>query len=124
MSKLVLKEETYKVIGACMQVHRELGPGFLEVVYKDALECEFRDRNIPFNREVEFKVRYRRKILRHRFFADFTVFDSVILEVKAVNTLHEKFAAQTFNYLKVSDYRVGLLANFGEPSVVHRRYLL
>lgn len=77
------KEESYYIIGKCFEVHNELGPGFLEIVYKDALELEFRNAEIPFKREVKYNVNYKGKILPHFFHADFVVFNSIILEVKS-----------------------------------------
>jgi GxxExxY protein len=74
MDKIVYKEESYKTIGICMDVHRELGQGFLEIVYKDALEYEFRKKNIEFAREVEYEVNYKDIILPHKFYADFVIF--------------------------------------------------
>ena len=78
------EEETYKIIGICMEVHRILGPGLLEVIYKDALEIEFKENNIPFEREKEFLIEYKGKILPHKFYSDFIVNEDIILEVKAV----------------------------------------
>ena len=117
-------EETYAIIGKCMEVHRILGHGFLEIVYKDALELEFRRAEIPYAREVKFEVCYKSQILPHHFYADFTVYDKIILEVKSMDGLHESLLAQTLNYLKVSNYDVGLLANFGKGSLEYRRVIL
>ncbi len=82
MSKLIYKEESYQIIGKCFEVHNNLGPGFLEIVYKDALEYEFRKANIPFEREKEYVVNYKTITLPHKFYADFVVFDNIILEIK------------------------------------------
>ena len=76
MSLILYKNESYKIIGACMEVHNQLGPGFLEIVYKDALEVEFTKIGIPYSREKEYAVRYKDTILPHKFYADFVVFDS------------------------------------------------
>lgn len=83
MTDIILKEESYLWVAICMEVHRVLGMGFKEVVYKDALELEFKAREILYQREYEFKVEYKGEILQHKFYADFIVFDSMILEVKS-----------------------------------------
>ena len=80
-SKYPLQNETYEIIGFCMEVHRNLGHGFLEIVYKDALEIEFKEKNILYEREKEYEVEYKGIILPHKFYADFIVFENVILEV-------------------------------------------
>jgi GxxExxY protein len=120
-----LKEETYKIIGACMEVHKLLGHGLLEVIYKEALEIELTNRLIPFEREKKFELTYKDVLLKHSFFADFVLFDSVILEVKATqkgfSTEHDK---QVINYLALSKCEVGLLVNFGEKSLTYKRIIL
>lgn len=124
MEKIIYKEESYKIIGICMDIHRELGHGFLEIVYKDALEFEFRKANIDFAREVEYLVNYKDIILPHKFFADFVVYDKIILEVKGVSGIADEHIAQTLNYLKVSGNKLGLLVNFGESSLKYKRIVL
>jgi GxxExxY protein len=84
MKDLIYKNESYEIIGICMEVHNNLGAGFLEIVYKDALEYEFRQAGIAFQREKEYVVNYKGIVLPHKFYADFVVFDKIILEVKAV----------------------------------------
>ena len=84
MTEIIYKKESYKIIGICMDVHNQLGPGFLEIVYKDALEFELKNANIPFKREKEYAINYKGINLPHKFYADFVVFDKIILEVKAV----------------------------------------
>lgn len=121
MTDLILKEESYQIIGACMEVHTQLGVGFKEVVYKDALEIEFLTRGISFSRERQFKIEYKGKILRHSYNADFIVFDQIVLEVKATSIIINPFVAQTINYLKASGLRLGIIANFGEKSFVSKR---
>lgn len=81
MDKVVYKDESFSIMGKCMEIHNKLGPGFLEVVYKDALEYEFKKNGIPFQREKEFEVAYKDTILPHKFYADFVVFDKIILEL-------------------------------------------
>ncbi|MDR0801444.1 GxxExxY protein [Fluviicola sp.] len=116
---LILKEEAYEVIGRCMEVHRNLGNGFSEIVYKDALEYELREEKIQFEREKEFKVYYKDIILPHYFYADFVVFGSIILEVKSVSQLTKSHYAQVINYLAVSNLPLGLLVNFNEDSLIY-----
>ena len=104
-----------------MDVHNNLGPGFLEIVYKDALEYEFKKANINFEREKEYTVNYKEIILPHKFFADFVVLDKIILEVKAVSQITDKFTAMAINYLKVSELKLTLIVNFGELKLNHKR---
>lgn len=120
----LFKEDTYKVIGICMEVHRELGHGFLEIVYKDAIEYELRTRGIPFVREKEYKVKYKDVTLKHCFFADLVIFDSIIIEIKAAEGgLSDENIAQTLNYLKVSGCKIGLLINFGRRKLEYKRLI-
>jgi len=124
MSELIYKEESYSIIGKCMKVHSNLGAGFLEIVYKDALEYEFKKAGIPFEREKKYVVNYEGIILPHKFYADFVVFDRIILEVKAVSSIADEFVAQAINYLKVSDNKLALIVNFGELSLKSKRIVL
>lgn len=117
-------EETYKIIGLCMEVHRNLGPGLLEIIYKDALEIEFRENNIPFVREKEFIVEYKGIILPHKFNADFVVNEDIILEVKAVKEFSNEHVAQILNYIKLSNSGIGLLVNFQTKSLQYKRYVI
>ncbi len=121
---LLYKEEAFTIIGKCMEVHRTLGHGFLEIVYKDALGYEFRSAGMPYDREARFDVLYKDGILPHNFFADFTVFGKIILEVKSIEGLHDDLLARTLNYLKISGYRLGLLVNFGKRSLEYKRVVL
>jgi GxxExxY protein len=124
MTDLIYKEESFRIIGLCMEVHNNLGKGFLEIVYKDALEYEFRKDNIPFEREKEYVVNYKDVVLPHKFYADFVVFDKIILEVKGIAGIAEEHIAQTLNYLKVSGLKLGLIVNFGELSLQYKRVVL
>jgi len=121
MSDLIYKEESYKIIGKCMEVHNNLGAGFMEIVYKDALELEFQKAGIPYEREKMYDVNYKGKILPHKYYADFVVFDKIILEVKAVSGIAEEFVAQAINYLKVSENKLALIVNFGELRLNSKR---
>lgn len=107
-----------------MEVHRNLGKGFLEIVYKDAIEYEFRKSKIAFEREREFAVQYKNIVLPHKFFADFVVLGKIILEVKSGSIITDEHIAQTLNYLKVSGLKLGLLVNFGQLSLKYKRVVL
>jgi len=104
-----------------MEVHNNLGKGFLEIVYKDALEYEFKKQNIPFKREQEFSVNYKGTTLPHKFYADFVIWDKIILEVKNVLQLNSDHLEQTLNYLAVSDSRLGIVVNFREKNLEYKR---
>lgn len=104
-----------------MEVHNQLGPGFLEIVYKDALQYEFKKAGIPFERERMYEVNYKGIILPHKFYADFVIFGNIILEVKAVAGITDEFVAMAINYLKVSENRLALIVNFGEMRLNSKR---
>ena len=106
-----------------MKIHSTLGKGFTEAVYKDAMEIEFKNANIPYEREKRFIIRYEGIILRHKFKADFFVFDSMVLEVKAAWQLHPDNFKQTLNYLKASEVKLGILINFGEDKLKFKRVI-
>jgi GxxExxY protein len=122
--KYPYQSESFKVIGACMEVHKVLGKGLLEVVYKDALEVEFNKQNMAFEREKKFEVQYKNILLKHSFYADFVVFDKIILEVKAQSGLVEEHYKQTLNYLAISKMKLALLINFGNDSLHFNRIIL
>lgn len=107
-----------------MEVHNNLGAGFLEIVYKDALEYEFKKADIPYQRERMYEVNYKGIILPHRFYADFVVYENIILEVKGASGIAEEFIAQAINYLKVSQNKLALLVNFGEIRLNYKRIVL
>jgi len=119
-----LHKETQLLIGIAFDIHTILGKGFLEIVYKDAMEYELKKRAVLYEREKEYVVLYKDIILPHRFYADFIVFDNVILEIKAKEGIAEVHYSQTLNYLKVSGCKVGLILNFGEPSLKIKRIVL
>lgn len=118
---LIYKEETYRIIGICMEVHNNLGAGFLEIVYKDALEYELRRAGILYEREKEYPVNYKGNILPHKFYADFVVLDKIILEVKGKSGIADEHIAQAINYLKVSGNKLALIVNFGELKLNYKR---
>lgn len=121
MNELIFKEEAYVIIGLCMEVHNQLGHGFSEIVYKDALEYEFEQNRIEYEREKEYIVNYKGEILPHKFYADITVFDSIIVEVKCVKILTDEHISQAINYLKVSKNKLALLINFGRGKLEYKR---
>jgi len=104
-----------------MEVHNVLGHGFSEVVYKDALEIEFTEAGIFFEREKEYPVIYKGHTLKRKYYADFVLFDKIILEVKCTTELIDEHTSQTINYLKVSENKLGMLVNFARSKLVHKR---
>src|SRR5690349_16731917 len=119
-----LNSLTYKINGLAMRVHRELGPGCLEIVYKDALEHELRLEGIGFEREKEFPVMYRGVELKHKFYADFVVNGNLLLEAKARAGVLDDHFPQVINYLAISKCPLCLLYNFASPSLEIRRVIL
>ncbi len=124
MDTLVYKAESYQNIGLCMEVHNNLGAGFLEIVYKDALEYEFRNTGIEYEREKKYEVNYKGTILPHKFHADFIVFGNIILEVMGVTGIADEFVAPAINYLKVSQNKLALIVNFGELKLNYKRIVM
>ena len=106
-----------------MAVHRELGCGFLEAVYQEALEEEFMLQNIPYLREVEISITYKGKVLNKKYVADFICHDSIVVELKALNELNPVHKAQVINYLKITNNNLGLLVNFGSQSLETKRVI-
>jgi GxxExxY protein len=119
-----LQELSGTIIGICMEVHRVLGHGFLEVIYKHAIEYELNQRQIKFEREKKFEIEYKGIILRNHYVADFVVDNNIILEVKAQQGIADEHYKQVINYLAASRKEVGLLINFGEPSLKFKRLVL
>ena len=124
MAEFYLKEETYKIIGLCMEVHKILGKGHSEIVYGDALEYEFKINNIRYEREKKYNIEYKDIILPRYYFSDFTVFEEIIIEIKAIQDLSSSEIKQTLNYLAASKNKIGLLINFGEDSLKYKRIIL
>ncbi|NCO63105.1 MAG: GxxExxY protein [Flavobacteriales bacterium] len=124
MKDLIYKEEAYKIIGLCMEVHNQLGKGFNEIVYADALEIELIDNNISYSREKKYAINYKGNVLPHKYQADFIIENKIILEIKAIESLNSAHIKQTLNYLAVSQLKLGLLINFGEESLKYKRIVL
>ena len=121
MSDIILAQEYYNVKGACIEVHKYLGCGFLEKVYQDALEIELKLRGIPYEREKRAVIEYKGHIIDHDYVTDFICYDSLIVELKAVRELHDVHKAQVLNYLRATALPVGMLVNFGEKSLTDQR---
>ena len=119
---LLYKDLTDRILKAAYMVHNELGCGFLEKVYQEALAIQMTEMNIPFEREKHLKVFYHGKCLQCDYIADFVVDDKVILELKAVTEMENVFKAQTINYLKITGYKVGFLMNFGQEEFQFKRF--
>ena len=120
-SKIIYKDESYAIVGACMKVHRALGPGFLEAVYEEVVEKEFIVQNIPYKRQVKLDLYYEGVQLKKYYRADFVCYDSIIVELKAVTQIPSVLYAQLQNYLKCTNMELGMLINFGTPSLTYKR---
>ena len=121
MAELLFKGESFKIIGICMEIHKALGMGLKEINYKDAMEIELIENNIPYEREKRFAVKYKEKILRNPYSADFLVYNSIILEVKSVASIIDNHVYQALSYLSVSQQKLGMVINFGEKSLAWKR---
>jgi len=113
MTELIFKEEVFAIVGAAIEVHRELGPGFLEAVYQEAMEVELRERGIPFEAQKPLRISYKGKMLNKEYCADLVCYGQLIVELKALDRLSGNEEAQILNYLKATGLRVGVLINFG-----------
>jgi len=120
---MILESETYAISGAVMEVHRQLGCGFLEAVYQEALEIELKARSVPFQSQKEIQVVYKGIHLNRGYIADFLVFDQINVEIKAIHQLSSLEEAQLLNYLKATGLPVGLLLNFGANKLQWKRML-
>jgi GxxExxY protein len=124
LTELILKEEVYSVVGAAVEVHKELGFGFLEAVYQEAMEIELRQRNIPFEAQRPLSILYKGQRLRKEYIADLICYGQIIVELKALEHLSGREEAQLLNYLKATGYRVRLLINFGNsPRLEWKRFV-
>lgn len=116
-------QRTHNIIGASMEVHREMGPGFLEAVYHECLEIEFKARNIPYISKPQLNIFYKEKQLKKYYVPDFLVYKEIIVEIKAERCLTKEDEAQIISSLKSSKKKIGLLINFGELSLKFRRFI-
>ncbi len=117
MEKFLYEKESYAIRGCLMSVFNELGSGFLEKVYQEALEREFIEKKIPFKREAPLRIMYKGYPLHQEYFADFICYDKIIVELKAVTELTDVHSAQVFNYLKATGFDLAILVNFGEKQL-------
>ncbi|MES2747820.1 MAG: GxxExxY protein [Bacteroidota bacterium] len=124
MPNIIYKSESYKLLGILFEVHNNLGKGFLEIVYKDAIEYELEKSKIFFEREKVYSVKYKEAELKHKFYADFVVLDKIILEVKSSNCISDSHIAQAMNYLKVSGNRLAIIVNFNNESLEYKRIII
>jgi GxxExxY protein len=123
MTDILFKDESFAIIGACMKVHTELGAGFLEVVYQEALEREFTKRNIPFERQKKLSIFFDGQRLNKYYIADFICFDSIIIELKVTQGFSVSQFKQLQNYLKATNKKLGILINFGATSLQYKRII-
>ena len=121
---ILYKEESYRIIGACFEVYKDKGNGFLEAVYQECLALEFAAQGIPFVEHPILRLAYKGRELQQSYLPDFLCFDQIIVEIKAVKQLADEHRAQVINYLKSTDKQLGLLVNFGHyPKVEHERFV-
>ncbi len=124
MQGIIYKEESYKIVGACFEVYKEKGNGFLEGVYQECLRLEFQSRGIPFLEKPTLELFYKGAKLEKRYEPDFVCYDKIIVELKAVKNLADEHRAQVINYLKATNMRLAILANFGRhPKLEYERLL-
>lgn len=125
MSTILYRDESYKIMGACFEVYKEKGAGFLEAVFQECLEFEFSDQGIPFLAQPPLRLSYKGRPLKQTYSPDFVCYDRIILEIKAVSGLNDEHRAQVQNYLRATGHRLGLLVNFGHfPKVEYERIAL
>jgi len=125
LMEIIYKEESYRIMGACFEVYKEMGCGFVEPVYQECLEFEFEMQGIPFMRPPELALHYKGRPLKLKYIRDFILFDKIVLEIKSVRELINEYRAQVHNYLKATRLRLGLLVNFGQyPKVEYERIVI
>ena len=124
MAELLFKEESFKIIGICMEIHKSLGMGLKEINYKDAMEIDFIENEVTYSRERKFAVKYKNKTLRNPYIADFIVYDCIVLEIKSASAIIDNHLAQALSYLAVSGMKLALVINFGERSLTWKRIVL
>ncbi len=121
--QIIYKDESYKIIGAAMEVHRELGSGFLEAVYQEALALEFDEKEIPYLSEAQLEIKYKNRTLSKYYKSDFVCYNKIIVEIKAVSELSSVHESQVINYLKATGLKLGILINFGAESLESKRLI-
>jgi GxxExxY protein len=125
MPEIIYAEESYQIMGACFQVYKTMGCGFLEPVYQECVEIEFEEKGIPFVAQQELALVYQGHDLKHHYKADFVCYEKIIVEIKAVSCLTDEHRAQILNYLNATKFRLGLLINFGHhPKLESQRIVL
>lgn len=123
-TNLIFKEESYAIMGACFEVYKAMGPGFLESVYQECLVIEFADRGIPFVEQPRLQLMFKKTSLQQTYEPDFLCYGDIILEIKAVKNLIDDFRGQTINYLKTTKKQLALLVNFGHyPQLEYERFV-
>jgi GxxExxY protein len=121
MADILYKDESYKIIGSCMKVHAELGAGFLESVYQEALEKQFIKDNVPYKREQKLRIQFDSELLDKYFKSDFVCYDKIIVELKSTSMIYKKDEEQLVNYLKATNIKLGILVCFGSKSLTYKR---
>jgi GxxExxY protein len=125
MAELIYPQESYRIMGACFEVYKAMGCGFLEPVYQECLEIELELQGIPFQPQQELRLTYKSRTLKQKYRPDFQCFGKIVVEIKAVDRLTDEFRAQILNYLHTTGFELGLLVNFGHyPKVEYERFAL
>jgi GxxExxY protein len=124
MPELLFKDEVFAIIGAAIEVHKELGSGFLEPVYQEALELESKMRGLPYNAQQTIIIHYKGILLKKEYVPDFVFYDKIIVEIKALDNLTGKEESQLLNHLKATGYKIGLLINFGSRGKLEWKRLI
>jgi GxxExxY protein len=118
MPEILLKDEVYAIVGAAIEVHKEMGSGFLEAIYQEGMELELSDRGIPYTPQELLQVRYKGRLLKKYYLADFICFGSVLVEIKAIEKISGREESQMLNYLKATGLRAGIILNFGKDGLL------
>lgn len=125
MADIVYRDESYRILGACFEVYKEMGCGFVEPVYQESLEIEFGLQGISFEPQVQLPLAYKGSPLKGKYIPDFLLFNKIVLEIKAVKFLADEHRAQVHNYLRATGFRLGILVNFGHhPGLEHERIVI
>ncbi len=123
--EIVYKDESFRIMGACFEVYKEMGCGFVEPVYQECLELELAMQELPFVARAALRSQYKGRRLKRKYTPDFILFEKIVVEIKAVKELIDRHRAQVHNYLKATGYRLGLLVNFGHyPKVEYERIVI